>query len=96
MAWLLTGNYTIAGGLYRCFFISPLGDCESGTVVDWLIPSMISRELPAFLRGQPESTRPLDYTDGNGVASVTDGLSKIEFTSDGIFGMLANRRKGGR
>jgi hypothetical protein len=80
MAWLLTGNYTIAGGLDRCFFISVLGDCESGTVVDLLTPPLISGKPPAFLRGQPESTRLLDYIDGNGVVSVTDGLGKIEFT----------------
>jgi hypothetical protein len=97
MAWLLTGNYTIAGGLDRCFFFSLLGDCESGTVIDLLTPPLISREPPAFLQGQPESTRLLDYLDGNGVASVTDGLGKIEFTSDRTFwGVAANRRKGER
>src|ERR1039458_531848 len=41
MAWLLTGSYTIAGGLDRRFFTSLLGDCESGTAVNFLTPPLI-------------------------------------------------------
>jgi hypothetical protein len=80
MAWLLTDNYTTAGGLDCCFFISLLGNCESGTVVGSWTPPMISSEPLVFFRANPKSTRLLDYIDGNGVASVTDGRGKIEFT----------------
>jgi len=73
MASLLTGDYTIAGGLKRCFFISRLGDCESGMTFILLTPPLISIEPPALIRGQHELTRLLDYADGNEVASVTGG-----------------------
>ncbi len=50
---------------------------------------MISSEPLVFFRANPKSTRLLDYIDGNGVASVTDGRGKIEFTYGSIF-----RRRG--
>jgi hypothetical protein len=53
MAWLLTGNYTIAGGLDRCFFVSLLGDCESGTIIDLLTPPMISGKPQLFSGANP-------------------------------------------
>jgi hypothetical protein len=80
MAWLLTGNYTIAGGRDRGFLFSFLGDCETGTVFDLLAPSIILNRPTALVRGQTESTRLLDYGEVIGVASVAESKSKIEFT----------------
>jgi hypothetical protein len=80
MAWLLTGNYNIAGGSAAVSLFLSSTIANQILVFVLLTPARVRGNLRFYGWGHPESTHPLDCADAIGVASVPSSLGKIDFT----------------